>query len=336
MSQTWVIPIDATDTFSTSRTDLNNALDALYTNWIGTADPISGTPADGAIWVRSDTNKVRARKGGATIELGDWAAQLGHLRSDGTIALTGAMSCGSNKLTNLANGTVSTDAIAFGQVSGVYLPLAGGTMNSGVVVSYNTPPALSANNLTHKTYCDAKLLKAGDVATGRLAYSGVGASGGTADILSRAENQDLITFNTSTGHRHTGTDARKVRALDLDAGAIANKRFLMSNGSGAIVDDIVGQDSIANSSIELTYSVGDAGAATVKFSTGIASVYAFMPFLKVSNAANCSVFYLSYIGYGEPGDGGGSTSTSYNCDLYAKYQASAAVTLYIRYYHLTL
>lgn len=332
MSQSWTMPIAGTDTFSASRTDINNDMDALYTNFIGTADP--GTLAEGNIWINTTSNTIKGRKAGpSTITLGDWADNLGHLRKDGTIALTGAMSCGSQKLTSLANGTVSGDAVNFGQLSG-YLPLAGGAMNSAAVISYTSPPALSANNLTHKTYCDGKLLKTGDTATGRLLYSGVGASTFSGDILSKLEVQDLITFNTTVGHRHTGSDSRKILATNLDAAGAASTAVARSDGGGGVVwSSSLGTGTFNSGELELTVAV-TSGTFTYKFSGGLDSTWAFIPFLKVSNATNVSTFYIKYFGYGPAADGGSGTSTSYNCDVYAFVQATASETVYVKFRRL--
>lgn len=57
------------------------------------------------------------------------------IKKDGSIAFTAAQSMGGNKLTNLANGTASTDAVAYGQLTSAlasYLGLAGGTMSGAI------------------------------------------------------------------------------------------------------------------------------------------------------------------------------------------------------------
>ena len=74
------------------------------------------------------------------------------LNKDGTNAMTGNLNAGSNKIINLANGTVTTDAVAYGQLS-VLVP-------SGTIVmsGRNTAPTgwliCDGTNVSRTTYSD--------------------------------------------------------------------------------------------------------------------------------------------------------------------------------------
>src|SRR5512139_2452427 len=153
MAQTFPIPIDSTDLLSESRTDLNYALDALKTTFIGATDPDSGVFADGLIWVNTTDAKMRARKGGATIDIGDWDAEMGHLRKDGTVALTGNLSAGTHKITNLAAPTAgSSDAARIVDVE-AKLNSAGGTVTGALTYSGDNF-VQGTRDLADKQYAD--------------------------------------------------------------------------------------------------------------------------------------------------------------------------------------
>lgn len=214
--QTWNLPIDATDTLSDSRSDLNDAFATLRSNWIGTDDP--GSLVDGMIWPQTTLGKLRGRVAGATVTLGDWAAEMGHLRTDGTVAMTGPLDMGSQKITNLAAPTANADAA---RKTDVDLKLSRSGVDAdrtmaGQILQPDLPT--DDTHLTNKAYVDTKIAKAGDTVLGRLTHgSAPTASSSVLDILTRDEVSKLVSFSTTSGHRHTGLDARKVRGDSLSA-----------------------------------------------------------------------------------------------------------------------
>jgi len=173
MSQVWNIPIPSSEILSTSRTNLNDALQSLQSNFLGTADPTGGALVEGLIFINTTAAKLRGRTSSATFDVGDWGvSNLGHLRKDGTIALTANWNIGGFLIQNLGAPAVGTDAARKTEVD-AKLAKAGDTLNSGALLSYASPaPSLTAaENLTHKGYCDLKALKAGDTFTGRMNFT---------------------------------------------------------------------------------------------------------------------------------------------------------------------
>lgn len=91
MAQTWGIPINSSDSVSSSRTVINNAFDALQTNFSGTAEPSDNEPYQW--WADTTNTLLKMRNSGDTdwLEIGTLAANLGHLRIDGSNAMTGTL-----------------------------------------------------------------------------------------------------------------------------------------------------------------------------------------------------------------------------------------------------
>ncbi len=73
-----------------------------------TADP--STPADGMIWYHSGTKKFRARRDGVTVDIATIADLVAYLQADGSVAMTGDLDAGGNKVINVANPIVDGDA----------------------------------------------------------------------------------------------------------------------------------------------------------------------------------------------------------------------------------
>lgn len=110
MSQVWSLPILGTDLLSDSYSEINDAFDSLRSHWIGSADPSSPAPVEGQISINTTSGKVKGKRLADTVNLGDWAAEMGHVRQDGTTPLTANWNVGSFKLTSLAAPTADQDA----------------------------------------------------------------------------------------------------------------------------------------------------------------------------------------------------------------------------------
>jgi len=233
MSQVWTIPILSTATLSDSRAPINEALATLQTTCLGTADPTGALAADGVISINTTTSKIKVRKAGAFIQLGDYDVDMGHLRKDGTIALTGSMGCGGYKLTNVGAPSVSTDVARKAETDACLLR-AGDTLSANAKLKYSgTINLTDGYELAHKTYVDYKVTKTGDTAiSGRLAYSSTFGSSAITDILRKDEIQDLASFNTSTGHSHTGSDSKRVLYSNISHTGVAANKYIVTGGSG--------------------------------------------------------------------------------------------------------
>jgi hypothetical protein len=225
MSQVWNIAIPSNELLSTSRTTINDAFQTLQTHWIGSSNP--STLVDGMIWVNTTNGKLKARAGGVTYDIGNWAqAYLGLLPIDGSIAMTANLNMGSHKITGVTAGSTGTTEAANAQQIDSRLSRAGDTLDASAALHYSSgsPPTLDAYALTNKEYCDLKVLKSGDTGiSGRLAYSVSPAftadwtrgSGEIPNILRRDEIENLTSFNTSVGHSHDGNNSRKIEVTSL-------------------------------------------------------------------------------------------------------------------------
>ena len=148
MSQTWSLPlVGSTDTMSVSDTKLNDGFDTLRTHWLGASDPSS--LVDGMIWAQTTAGKLRMRAGSATYDIGDWGvADLGHIRKDGTIAFTGNIDAGSNRITNLAAASGANDGIRKTEFDAKYHATTGHSHNG----TTGNGPNIAASNLTGLPY----------------------------------------------------------------------------------------------------------------------------------------------------------------------------------------
>lgn len=233
MSQVWTIPILSTAALSDSRAPINEALATLQTTCLGTADPTGALAADGLISINSTTNKIKVRKASEFVELGDFADNMGHLRKDGTIALTGNMSCGTYKLTNVGAPSVSTDVARKAETDACLLR-AGDTLSANAKLKYSGTITLTDGlELAHKNYVDLKVTKTGDTGiSGRLSYSSTFGSSAITDILRKDEIQDLASFNVSTGHSHTGADSKRVLYSNISHTGVGVSKYVVTGGSG--------------------------------------------------------------------------------------------------------
>lgn len=247
MPQIWNIPVDSTDLLSDSRTDINDALDSLHTNFYGTADPSglslltnSGGAANGMIAVNATSNKIKMMKGGAFINLGDFSAEMGHVRADGTVPMTGPLSLGNNRLISLAAPTLVSDGARLQDVQGRVAKV-GDTMTGALAFDASYESYIVADNhAAPMKYVNNRVARTGDLGiTGRLAYGTTPVAAGSLDILSRQEVRDLTSFNITTGHRHTGVDSRKVLGTLLDMSntsdvALAAETILAADGAKGV------------------------------------------------------------------------------------------------------
>ena len=224
MAQTDAFPMVGGSTPADSRTTINDIVAALKSCYSGTSAPTSPSPVAGQYFFNTTTSVLSVYDGTAWRVIGTFTSDYGGLlpRSAGSgQALSGALYCGSQQVKGMANASASTDAVAYGQADARYLQKAGDTMTGNLAMGANfvssssTPTADS--HLTRKAYVDTKAV-AGGTFTGAVnmnsnAITNLPAPSATHHAARQAEITDLL--DTSTGHRHDGTDARRIRATDL-------------------------------------------------------------------------------------------------------------------------
>jgi hypothetical protein len=120
------------------------------------------------------------------------------IATDGQTSMVANLPMGNNKITGLANGTASTDAVAFGQLA-VLLPTGIITMWSGSI----------ANIPTGWLICDGTNgtpdLRSRFIVGAGSTYA-VNATGGSADAIVVAHTHTGTTVGTSNGHTHGISD----------------------------------------------------------------------------------------------------------------------------------
>lgn len=88
----------------------------------------------------------------ANTTLNDIANALtGSLSADGQTTATGSLNMGTNKVTNIANGTVSTDAVAFGQLTGYVNTFPGSGIPTSTGTAWGTSKATPTGDIVGTT-----------------------------------------------------------------------------------------------------------------------------------------------------------------------------------------
>jgi len=112
MSQTWNFPIAGSSSISSGRTTINDGVEALRTLHSGTTAP-SSTVAY-MLWADTTATLLKMRDSGDSswLTLGTLAANLGHLRIDGSNVMTGNLDLDGNDLILDADGDSTIDESA--------------------------------------------------------------------------------------------------------------------------------------------------------------------------------------------------------------------------------
>lgn len=146
-----------------------------------------------------------------------------------SISITG-LNMNSNKITGVANGTNSADAVNYGQLSGLgalYLPLAGGTMSGAIAMGSNKITGLAGASSTNDAVNYGQLLS---VTAAYLPLAG-GAMSGTIN------SQDIlptVNLNYSLGSsmkNWLNIYAQQIYATSVDANQLNGIDLTVSNGS---------------------------------------------------------------------------------------------------------
>ncbi len=218
--------IQGTDLLGNYPTQAQGTNRALKGGFNGPTEPASPTAYQ--LWYDTTASKIKLRNStnDAWIILGDLGvAYAGSLPLFGG-TMTGDISMGSTKrITNLAAPSAANDAARKAELD-LKAPLASPAFTTDATLNVDPP---TNDSLTRKIYNEGRYLKlTGGTLTGGLVLSADGSA--NLNPVSIQQLKTYVSFNTSTGHRHNGTDARKVQGISLDAGAAAAGAKLTSNG----------------------------------------------------------------------------------------------------------
>jgi len=215
-----------TDLLSPSRGYINGSFAALLSDFAGTAAPTN--PAAYMIWLDTTAGLVKRRNAAndAWITIGIVGDEYGGMlpRSGGT--MSGPINMGGQILSNLGLGT----GLAAARVQEVdaKAPLAAPTLTGDAKVSQD--PA-GNDSIPRRSWTEGRYVKlAGGTMTGPLVLSGIASA--ALHPVGFQQVKDLVTFNFTTGHRHDGADARKVKGTSIDSESAGSKAVLLASGSG--------------------------------------------------------------------------------------------------------
>lgn len=241
--------IQGTDLLSDSRGYLNDNFEAVRSFFAGATAPSS--PVAYMLWFDSTSGYVKERNAAndAWIVIGKLGTENRGLLSLSGGTMTGAIDMGGFSVTNLALGTGT--AAARQQELDLKAPLAAPVLTGDATVTQD--PA-GNNSLTRRSWTEARYLKiTGGTMTGAIVLSGNAAA--DLQAVPRQQLRDFVTFHTTTGHRHDGSDARKVKGSSVDSEASAAKSVLMSDGaSGSSWSTVAASSCVMRDNQELLIS----------------------------------------------------------------------------------
>lgn len=166
--------------------------------------------------------------------------------------MSGALAMGSNKITGLANGTLSTDAAAFGQIATAtasYLPLAGGTMSGAL--------AMGSQKITGL----ANGVAATDAAT-------VGQLTGTAQFKNGTFSRDMTTASGTQTITGIGFAPKFIRFSGKLVTANSEGSYDLTTNS-CVYEPLTGSDGISSTeSIHLEMAAGIQAASVTAVASG--------------------------------------------------------------------
>lgn len=180
--------------------------------------------------------------------------ETNYIKKDGSVAFTGNVDAGGNKLTNVANGTANSDVVNFGQLQSAVATLGNAfkyrtTVNGGA----DTASALNLETLTNKATGDyykvsgAGYFKVGPAGTPFFANqndglvfndtAGVDVIDNTDSTVAGTANFVTVTGSTDTGYTVDIATAFKDRVSTLETGLAAEISRAQAAESG-LADDI--------------------------------------------------------------------------------------------------
>jgi hypothetical protein len=272
-------PLEGTTLFADSYGRLN---DSNAANRVDFEGPTAPTPTVAYMkWndTTTGTKKERNAANDGWITVGILGAtHHGHLPAAGG-TMTGAIAMGGAKVTGLGAPTVNGDAARFDELA-TKAPIASPAFTTDATLNVDPP---GNNSLIRKIWAEGRYLKlAGGSMTALFNLFADATSALHAVTLQQLKA--FVLFNTSTGHRHDGTDARKVRGTDIDSGAATNLQALRANGSGGgsyvsaptisvITTPTVLADENPPSASFVTITLGPSGLALTSAGDPVALIY---------------------------------------------------------------
>jgi hypothetical protein len=286
--------IQVTDTFAVSPGYLNGTSQALKGGFNGTAAPASPTAYQFWYDTAAGLKKQRNAANDAWIVVGVLGAtDDGHLALSGG-TMTGDISLGTTRrITNMAAPSAANDAVRKADLD-LKAPIASPAFTTDAQLNVDPP---QNNSLTRKVWTEGRYLKlSGGTMTGAIVLSG----NATADLqaVPRQQVRDFVSFSLS-GHRHDGTDARKVKGSSLDSENQASGYVPLASGAGAtswgqigsgsIAPSVVQQAHLSTNLIEVSVAIGST-PSEVEVAVGSLFGYSHLPELKHSQATGKTIF----------------------------------------------
>lgn len=255
-------PLLAEDLLGDSWVYLNDSLDALRRHHEGPSSPASPVPY--MIWFDTATGLAKERNSAndAWITIGRIGTQDRGLlsRDGGTMSSSSAHINMSGALVRgLGSPSDPLDA-ARKQELDLKAPLASPTF-TGQVTAADAPSA--DTSLVNRSYTEGRYARlAGGTLTGLFVFPAYGTADYHAVVLKQL--REFTTFHTTLGHRHDGSDARKVRATDLDAaGSTGSTQLLRSQGpSSPPVWSVGGKPLMFDGDLTLLVNANSTGSFT--------------------------------------------------------------------------
>jgi len=225
MSQTFA-DIQGTDTLSASRTTINNNFDAIRSRFVGATAPSNPKAYDTWLDTTTGYRKQRNAANDAWIVMGLVASEYEGLLPIAGGTMAGILNMGGYTLTNLGLG--SGTAAARQQELDTKAAIAAPVFTGDAKVSQD--PA-GNDSIPRRSWTEGRYLKlAGGTMTGFLVLSGDATA--VLHPVSLQQLKAFVLFNTSTGHRHDGSDARKVKGSSIDSESAGSKAVLLASGTG--------------------------------------------------------------------------------------------------------
>ena len=214
--------------------------------------PYNGTGTFNRIysWVTDAANGILVRSDRMDTDTNDIASGLSNcITRDGQSPPTAAIPMGSQKITGLANGTVATDAMAWGQVFS-------GTVDLSGITELKVPAPVNGPDAATKTYADTKGAIIGQAWTGSQDFTGATATvatatagdnstkaASTAFVIGQAFNANLPNQAGNAGKTITtnGTTASwsligtALQTIRVNAAGTALEGYVVSVPSGATI-----------------------------------------------------------------------------------------------------
>ncbi|MFH0903176.1 MAG: hypothetical protein V2A73_21315 [Pseudomonadota bacterium] len=219
------------DLFSDSRGYLNATADALRTRFSGASEPSS--PVAYMLWLDTTLGYLKERNAAndAWITLGRIGVDYGGALPVTGGTMSGPINMGSQVITNLGLGAVGSTAAARVQELDLKVNSYQGAF-TGRVTCDSDPGG--DNGLIRQSWAEARYLNRTADGPGVMAGPLTLAGDATTDLqaVPRQQVRDFVSFSTSQGHRHTGTDARRVLGTDIGSGSVTDNYALKANGSG--------------------------------------------------------------------------------------------------------